>query len=402
MADIAAETGDRDYQSAVLSLSDNMVNRKFYITGGIGSGETSEGFGPNYSLRNNAYCESCSSCGLIFFQYKMNLAYHDARFADLYEQTMYNALFGAVDLEGKNFCYTNPLVNTLRTPWHTCPCCVGNIPRTLLMVPTWSYTKGPDALHVNLFIGSRVNVGKIAGTNVQVVQKTDYPWNGAVAITINPEEAKTFSVHVRVPNRATSKLYTTTPAVSGLKRLAVNGRPVTPHIEKGYAVITRRWQAGDRIELELPMEPQRVKADPRVKADLGDIALQYGPLIYNVETADQHNLDRALSNAPLKAEWRPDLLGGVMVLTGKWQDGSPMLAIPNYARMNRVERPAIETVGDFSANYAPGATANAVNTGNPPGSTTPPNSPCLPAAAAGNRRPRFERKVDSKVWMSQA
>jgi len=401
MADIAAETGDRDYQSAVLSLWDNMVNRKFYITGGIGSGETSEGFGPNYSLRNNAYCESCSSCGLIFFQYKMNLAYHDARFADLYEQTMYNALFGAVDLEGKNFCYTNPLVNTLRTPWHTCPCCVGNIPRTLLMVPTWSYTKGPDALHVNLFIGSRVNVGKIAGTNVQVVQKTDYPWNGAVAITINPEEAKTFSVHVRVPNRATSKLYTTTPAVSGLKRLAVNGRPVTPHIEKGYAVITRRWQAGDRIELELPMEPQRVKADPRVKADLGDIALQYGPLIYNVETADQHNLDQALSNAPLKAEWRPDLLGGVMVLTGKWQDGSPMLAIPNYARMNRVERPAIQAAGDFSVNYAPGATANAANTGNPPGSSTPPNSTSLPAAA-GNRRLRFERKVDSKVWMSQA
>ena len=103
MADIAAETGDKDYQSAVISLWDNMVNRKYYLTGGIGSGETSEGFGPNYSLRNEAYCESCSSCGLIFFQYKLNLAYHDARFADLYEQTMYNALLGGVDLEGKNF-----------------------------------------------------------------------------------------------------------------------------------------------------------------------------------------------------------------------------------------------------------------------------------------------------------
>jgi hypothetical protein len=393
MADIAAETGDRDYQSAVLALWDNMVNKKFYVTGGIGSGETSEGFGPNYSLRNEAYCESCSSCGLIFFQYKMNLAYHDAKYADLYEQTMYNALFGAVDMEGKNFCYTNPLINTQRTPWHVCPCCVGNIPRTLLMVPTWSYTKGPDALHVNLFIGSRVNVGAIAGTNVQVVQKTDYPWKGAVAITINPDEAKTFSVHVRVPNRTTSKLYTTTPEVSGLKHLAVNGKPVTPRIVKGYAVITRRWERGDTIDLELPMEPQRIKADPRIKADDNLMALQYGPLIYNVETADQHNLDLGLSNDPLKAEWRPDLLGGIMVITGKWQDGSPMVAVPNFARMNRLAQEHPETAGDGTVNYAPGATTN--NASKPaaaafPGSATP---------TASSPHHRYQRKVESKVWM---
>ncbi|HWY86495.1 MAG TPA: beta-L-arabinofuranosidase domain-containing protein, partial [Gemmataceae bacterium] len=132
MADVAAETGDLDYQSAVLSLWDNIVNKKYYVTGGIGSGETSEGFGPDYSLRNNAYCESCSSCGLIFFQYKLNLAYHDAKFADLYEETIYNALLGATDLDGRDFYYTNPLIGGRRTPWHACPCCVGNIPRTLL------------------------------------------------------------------------------------------------------------------------------------------------------------------------------------------------------------------------------------------------------------------------------
>jgi DUF1680 family protein len=396
MADIAAETGDQDYQSAVLSLWDNMVNKKFYVTAGIGSGETSEGFGPNYSLRNEAYCESCSSCGLIFFQYKMNLAYHDAKYADLYEQTMYNALFGAVDMEGKNFCYTNPLINTERTPWHVCPCCVGNIPRTLLMVPTWSYTKGPDALHVNLFIGGRVNVGKIAGTDVHVVQKTEYPWKGAVAITINPEEAKTFSVHVRVPNRSTSKLYTATPKVDGLKYLAVNGKRVTPEIVKGYAVITRRWEAGDTIELELLMEVQRIKPDPRIKADANLLALQYGPLIYNVETADQHNLDLALSDEPLKAEWRPDLLGGVMAIAGKWQDGTPMLAIPNYARMNRVTQNRPEVAGDSSVNYAPGATTNKKNkpaVGNAAafqGASIPSNS---------EPRHRGERKVESKVWV---
>ena len=116
MADIAAETGDIDYSSAVHSLEDNLVNRKYYVTGGVGSGETSEGFGPDYSLPNDAYCESCSSCGLIFFQYKLNLAYHDARYADRYEETLYNALLGSTDLDGKNFQYTNPLQGGLRYP----------------------------------------------------------------------------------------------------------------------------------------------------------------------------------------------------------------------------------------------------------------------------------------------
>ena len=339
MADIAAETQDSDYQSAVMSLWDNMVNKKYYLTGGIGSGETSEGFGPNYSLRNDAYNETCSSCGLVFFQYKLNLAYHDAKYADLYEQTMYNALLGGVALDGKSFCYTNPLVNTERALWHICPCCVGNLSRTLLMIPTWSYAKDKEGLYVNMFVGSRVHVGKVAGTKVEVTQKTEYPWSGAIAITLNPEEATTFSVYVRIPDRNTSKLYKATPAVSGVKRFAVNGKEQAPVIRKGYAVVTREWKAGDRIELELPMEPQRVVADDRIKADVGLVALQYGPLIYNVETADNQRIDRKLSNAPLQTEWKPDLLGGVMVINGKWADGSPMLAIPNYARMNRVGPP---------------------------------------------------------------
>jgi DUF1680 family protein len=348
MADIAAETGDIDYQSAVMSLWDNMVNKKYYVTGGIGSGETSEGFGPNYSLRNEAYCESCSSCGLIFFQYKNNLAYHDAKFADLYEETMYNALLGGVDLEGKNFAYENPLVNTWRTPWHSCPCCVGNIPRTLLMVPTWSYVKSKDAVYVNMFVGSRINVGKIAGTDVEMVQKTNYPWHGAVEITVNPKETRTFSVYVRVPNRATSKLYAAVPEVSGLKSFAVNGQGVKPLMDKGYAVVTREWKAGDRIDVEFPMLPQRVKADPRIKADVGSVALRYGPLAYNVEVADQSDISQPLSAAPLQTEWRDDLLGGVMAIKGKWRDGSPMLAIPNYARMNRDHRKPEALRGDYS------------------------------------------------------
>ena len=339
MADIAAETQDRDYQSAVISLWDNMVNKKYYVTGGIGSGETSEGFGPNYSLRNEAYCETCSSCGVVFFQYKLNLAYHDAKYADLYEQTMYNALLGGVALDGQSFCYTNPLVNTERAKWHVCPCCVGNFARTLLMIPTWTYVKSKDGLYVNMFVGSRIHVGKVAGTNVEVVQKTEYPWNGSISITVNPDEARTFSVYVRIPDRTTSKLYKESPRVSGVKRFAVNGEALAPDIRKGYAAITREWKPGDRIELELPMEPQRVVADSRIKADVDSVALKYGPLIYNVETADNEKIDRKLGDASLRAEWRPNLLGGVMVITGKWQDGSPLLAIPNFARMNRVGTP---------------------------------------------------------------
>lgn len=336
MADVAVETHDPDYQSAVKSLWDNVVNRKYYLTGGIGSGETSEGFGPNYSLRNNAYCESCSSCGMIFFHWKMNLAYHDARYVDNYEETMYNALLGSLDLAGKNYYYTNPLdANMGRSSWHTCPCCVGNIARTLLMVPTWTYATSPDGVYVNMYIGSTVTLERAAGAEVEIVQETDYPWSGKVVLTVKPKAAKSFALRLRIPNRATSKLYKTTPEVSGLVSLAVNGKPVKPVMQKGYAVIEREWKTGDKVELELPLKVQRVKAVEEIAATRGKVALRYGPLIYNIEKVDQ-DLARTLADgAPLTAEWRPDLLGGVTVITGQFADGSKLVAIPNYARVNR-------------------------------------------------------------------
>ncbi|MCU0913284.1 MAG: glycoside hydrolase family 127 protein [Planctomycetes bacterium] len=337
MADVAAETHDLDYQSAVMSLWDNIVNKKYYVTGGIGSGESAEGFGPNYSLRQNAYNESCSTCGLIFFQYKMNLAYHDAKYADLYEESLYNALLGALDLEGRNFYYDNPLdAHGPRYPWHVCPCCVGNIPRTLLMIPTWTYVKGQDGLYVNLFIGSTIHVEKVAGTEVEMVQKTDYPWSGNVSITVNPQRAGRFTVYVRVPNRTTSELYTPTPEVSGLESIAVNGKRIKPTVRNGYAALTRKWQAGDKIELVLPMQVQRLKASDKIAATSGKVALRYGPLIYSAEAADQ-SLDKVLGPASaLTTEWKSDLLGGVTVIKGTWADGSAFLAVPNYVRDNRL------------------------------------------------------------------
>ena len=290
-------------------LWDNIVNKKYYVTGGIGSGETSEGFGPNYSLRNNAYCESCSTCGLIFFQYKMNLAYHDAKYADLYEESLYNALLGSIDLEGKNFYYDNPLDSRgPRYAWHACPCCVGNIPRTLLMIPTWTYAKGTDGIYVNLFIGSTINVENVAGTDVQMVQETDYPWSGKVAITVNPEVAKSFSllrpraqphdervVHADAHRDARS-------CVSTSERLSI-----TPNIEKGYAVITRNWKAGEVLREALASLAGRItvafiygsvaRAEQRSSSDVdlmvvGDVS--FGEVVSALETA-QKTLGREIN-----------------------------------------------------------------------------------------------------------
>ena len=354
MADVAVETRNADYHSAVRSLWDNIVNKKYYVTGGVGSGESSEGFGPNYSLRNNAYCESCSSCGLIFLQYKMNMAYHEAKFADLYEETLYNALLGSTDLEGKNFFYDNPLDSrTPRYPWHTCPCCVGNIPRTLLMLPTWMYAKSADSLYVNLFVGSTATVEGVAGIDVQIVQVTDYPWNGAVSITINPKAQRNFKVRIRVPDRSVSTLYASTPEADGITSISVNGAAVKPLIDKGYAVISRVWKAGDKIDLELPLKAQRVRGIEAIAATRGRVALRFGPLVYNIEQVDQDITQVLGPDSTLTAEWNEDLLGGVMVIKGVFAGGGKMMAIPNYVRNNRGPVPDPATVAPSAGGGRP-------------------------------------------------
>jgi DUF1680 family protein len=266
----------------------------------------------------------------------MNLLYHDAQFADLYEDTLYNGILGDIDLAGRNFCYQNPLDSSnARYPWHRCPCCVGNIPRALLELPTWMYAKGEKDLYVSLFIGSTVDVGEVAGTKLRVVQATEYPWNENVSITLHPAKEKRFTVHVRVPNRNVSKLYTASPDCCGELVFKVNGKEVWSEESHGYSNIQRVWKDGDTIEFVLPMQVQRVKASDKVAADIGKVALRYGPLIYNLESLDQP-LDKVLSpDAVLKTEWKGDLLGGVLAIKGKFTDGSDFIAIPNYARNNR-------------------------------------------------------------------
>jgi DUF1680 family protein len=336
MADVAMEMNDPAYQGALQSIWSDLVERKYYVTGGVGSGESSEGFGADYSLPNNAYCESCSDCGELIFQHKLNLAYADASYADLYEETLYNAILGSVDLAAENFTYTNPLIDEgPRYPWHEIPCCVGNIPRVLLDLPEWMYVRAPDGIDVNLYVGSTVDVSPVAGTKVELIQKTDYPWKGAVALTVNPGVPAAFTIRLRIPNHDTSRLYRSTPEIGGYTRLAINGEAISPEIDKGYVAITREWKAGDKIELELPMGIQRVSADPRVKADLGQVALRFGPLIYAIEGTRAEMGGVLAADTSLTTKWEPDLLDGVVAIQGRFTDEKQFEAIPYYARQNR-------------------------------------------------------------------
>ncbi len=336
MAQLSRQFRDPDYISATMSLWDSLVNRKYYVTGGIGSGQTPEGFGPDYSLPHRAYCESCSSCGLLFFQHELHLLFGQARFADLYEDTLSNALLGSIDLAGRNFFYPNPLdCRRRRYPWHPVPCCVGNIPRTLLRLPQWTYSRGPAAVYVNLFVGSTVTVPDVAGTDVRVLQGTRYPWSGEVTIELQPARPARFSLAIRSPQREVSELYRAEPAGNGIEQININGERVSPPVRNGYVLISRLWQPGDRVKLQLPMPVQRVRAIRRVEACRGQVALRRGPLIYTFESADQ-TLDQPLPPATrLTAQWQPDLLHGLVLIGGRWPDGSQLTAIPYYARANR-------------------------------------------------------------------
>lgn len=203
------------------------------------------------------------------------------------------------------------------------------------MLPTWMYLKGKDAIHVNLFIGSSVTIEDVGGTDVELVQVTDYPWKGDVSIVVRPREETTFALKIRAPRRSVSDLYRSAPDADGIASISVNGSRVTPPEEKGYVVVRRSWKPGDRIDLKLPMAPQRVKGIDAIEATRGKVALRFGPLVYNVERVDQ-DISKVLDpESALSTAWRGDLLGGVVVIEGTWGDGSRLVAIPNYARNNR-------------------------------------------------------------------
>lgn len=348
IADLAMLTGDRAYERAVDKIWDSAVNRRMYVTGGVGSTHQGEAFGADYDLPNDsAYCESCAGCGLSFWADRMNRMHHDGASVDVEERVLYNNILGAVELTGENFFYQNPLASGgRRYPWHGCPCCVGNIPRALIAIKDLMYRLdgSRDTLYVNHFVAGSGTIANVAGTSLRIEQETNYPWDGDVTLILTPDKPAQLTVKVRIPNRGESRLYSPTPP-SGEVNLQVNGRSQSATVTDGYVSLSRTWQAGDRIELRLPMPIQRIYADERVKSNRGRVALQRGPVVYNVESVDHGGDVRALylpKDSELHAVWKPDLLGGVMVLKAKASRNTPegaspvnLVAVPNYARLNR-------------------------------------------------------------------
>ncbi len=336
MADIARFMNDAAYLGAVDKIWDNAINRKHYLTGGVGASHQGEAFAGDYELPNNGYCESCASCGLSFWSEQMLRLHRNAHFADVQERALYNNVMGAIERSGENFYYQNPLASKqARYPWHGCPCCVGNIPRALLAVKDLMYAwgEGSETFYINHYVDSDGVIRDVAGRPLRVRQETRYPWDGEVRLTLEPAEPAAFTLALRIPDRTESALYTATPDNGAAFSVTVNGAAQSVPVAKGYALLRRMWQAGDCVALSLPLPVQRVRCDERVAANRGRVAVQRGPLVYSFEDVDHHKPVRTLVLPPdtdLKPVWKADLLGGVMTL-----EGGGFMAVPNYARLNR-------------------------------------------------------------------
>ena len=323
MADIAAETNDRSLLQVCRRLWQSVTQRRMYITGGVGSSPVGEKFTVDYDLPNEAaYAETCAAIGLILFSHRMLQIEADGKYADVMERALYNGFLSGISVDGTGYFYANHLASPslgaapvdarhceIRQPWYSCACCPPNIGRLIAGLGQFIYSTGPDALYVHLFTGGRAEFD-IRGREVVLTQKTDYPWKEKVRITVNPESPLRFTVALRIPGWCRAA------------KLKVNGKSIrsVDITKKGYARIKRIWQKGDTVELTLPMPVERVEAHPKVRMDCGRVALQRGPMVYCLEQTDNGtNLaDIYLpAHAPLKAQYRPHLLGGAVTIRAR-------------------------------------------------------------------------------------
>ncbi len=360
MADVAALTGEQAYVNALDRIWHNVVDRRLYLTGGIGSTSSGEAFGMDFDLPNmSAYNETCAAIGMDYWNHRLFLLHADARYVDVMERTLYNGLLSGVSLDGKSFFYPNPLESAgqhQRAAWFGVACCPGNVTRFLASLPGYVYGKQRDTLYVNLFVASSADIEMDGGRKLKVVQETRYPWDGAVRLTLQPDKERQLDLRVRVPGWARGEpvpgeLYRFADASQEKVALKVNGQAAPLVLEKGYAKLDRRWKPGDVVELTLPMPVRRVAAHASVEADEGRVALQRGPLVYAAEWPDNpggkvRNL-LLPDTAALATEFRPDLLNGVQVVTtravalandaqgGVSRREQPLTAIPYYAWANR-------------------------------------------------------------------
>lgn len=347
MTDIAVLYNDSLYLKAVHALWKNMVNKKLYLTGGIGARHDGEAFGENYELPNlEAYSETCAAIGSVLWNQRLFLLSGEVKYADLTERTLYNGVVPGISFDGQAFFYPNPLESDgsyafnkgacTRSAWFDCSCCPTNLIRFIPSMPSLIYATRGNELIVNHYLSNEAGVN-VAGKKVQLVQQTNYPLDGKLTVVVNPEKSGKFTLKLRVPawlrnEVVDGNLYQYQHKTKSEITLKLNGKNVEQLLVDGYLILNRYWTSGDEITLEFPMEVKRVVANPLVKNLQGHVALEYGPLVYCAEEVDNPDFWTALAaNENMDVHFRPDLFGGINTLVSKQQ----LTLVPYYCWSNR-------------------------------------------------------------------
>jgi hypothetical protein len=326
MADIAAIENNSAYLNAITRIWEDLIYGKMYLTGGIGASGRNEGFADPFQLPNmSAYCETCASIGDIFFNQRLFLLHGQSKYIDVLEKTLYNSMLSGVSLSADRFFYPNPLESNgqhQRQAWFGCACCPSNVARFVPAIPGYIYAVTDNDLYINLFISNEANVS-LGKKKVNIVQKENFPWDGKVEITVNPESSGEFNMKIRIPGWAQNEalpggLYKFTDHDSEQVILSVNGTECQLNLIDGYTVISRKWKSGDRVEINFPMPVRKVMADERVKEDRGKLAFQRGPVIYCAEWPENNTgnvLDLVIKkDALFTTEFESSLLEGTQVI----------------------------------------------------------------------------------------
>ena len=323
MADVAALTGDKSYIDAIDRIWDNIVTKKLYITGGIGATSSGEAFGKNYELPNmSAYCETCAAIGNVYVNYRLFLLHGESKYFDVLERTLYNGLISGVSLQGDGFFYPNPLESMgqhQRQAWFGCACCPSNISRFIPSLPGYVYAVKDKDVYVNLFLSnkSELAVGK---KKVALSQQTNYPWDGDITITIDQNSVGQFALKIRIPGWVKGKvvpsdLYSYTDGKRLGYRVSVNNQELYPEI-RDYITIDRKWKKGDKVQIHFDMEPRVVRANNKVEADRGMVAIERGPLVYCAEHPDNDfDIFSALVNQEPQFQFGKTEIAGTSVVT---------------------------------------------------------------------------------------
>ena len=344
IADVAALTGQTDYIEVIDRIWDNIADKKLYLTGGVGARRSGEAFGDNYELPNlTSYCETCAAIGNVYFNYRMFLLHGDSKYYDVLERSLYNGVISGVSLDGGTFFYPNPLESDgrhQRQDWFGCACCPSNICRFIPSVPGYVYAVKDNDLYVNLYMANTMH-DNVKNGHVSVSMETNYPWDGKVKLVVNEAPKKGFNLKLRIPGWVRgevvpSDLYEFDDDVELGYKVSLNGQEINADLDKGYFCIDRKWAPGDVVVLDMDMEPRLVKANDKVEADRGRVAVERGPIVYCAEWPDNPDVkvrEVVLSDSPKLAvrENKGKLYGIDEILV---QD-SNLTLIPYYAWNHR-------------------------------------------------------------------